>query len=160
MTNNPEGRSYIIDYDNLLSRLRAPGGMSDTLRLDNRLDELPRVHEWLIQLPVVQACAPNAIEEVWLIVDEVLTNIISYGYEGARNRKIEVSVKRSGERLVLEFRDDARAFNPLAQVARPDEHPKSGGWGLQLVRSLSDAMHYARLKRYNVLTIQKLIAPR
>ena len=134
--------------------------MNDTLRLSNRLDELPRVREWLTQLPVIQACAPAAIEEVWLIVDEVLTNIISYGYEDARERKIDVFVKRSGERLILEFRDDARAFDPLALVARPGEHPKFGGWGLQLVRSLSDAMHYARMKRYNVLTIQKSIAPR
>ena len=29
--------------------------MNDTLRLNNRLNELPRVREWLTQLPVMQA---------------------------------------------------------------------------------------------------------
>jgi anti-sigma regulatory factor (Ser/Thr protein kinase) len=134
--------------------------MNDTLRLDNRLDELPRVRAWLTQLPVMRVCAPGVIEECWLILEEVLTNIISYGYDDKQDRKIEITVKRDGERLVLKFRDDAKAFNPLEQTARSGEHPHFGGWGLQLVRSFSDAAHYERQKRYNVLTIQKAITPR
>jgi serine/threonine-protein kinase RsbW len=134
--------------------------MSDTLRLANRLDELPRVREWLIQLPVLQACAPGVVEECWLILEEVLTNIISYGYEDQRASAIDVTATRSGEQVVFEFRDDARAFDPLAAPARSDDHPHHGGWGLQLVRSFADAVHYERQTRYNVLTIRKAIAQR
>lgn len=134
--------------------------MSYTLCLSNRLDELPRVREWLGQLPVMQGCASDAIEEVWLILDELLTNIISYGYEDTRNREIEVTVGRKGERLLLEIRDDARAFNPLERISSPGAASEIGGWGLQLVRGLSDSLDYARLNEYNVLRIEKAITPR
>ena len=128
--------------------------MSATLRFNNRLEELPRVREWLTQSPVMQGCATAVIEECWLILDEVLTNTISYGYEAALDRQIEVTVGRDGAALSIEVRDDARAFNPLEPPSRPGEHPHSGGWGLQLVRSLADAIHYARRDGYNVLSSQ------
>ena len=134
--------------------------MDDSLRLSNRLDELPRVREWLKQLPVIQACAPDVIEEVWLILDELLTNIISYGYEDTRDREIEVSAGRRGDRLLLEIRDDARAFNPLERIASCGAPTAIGGWGLQLVRKLSDALEYTRLNGYNVSRIEKAVTPR
>ena len=148
----------VCKHNSRLPGTRAvPGDMNDTLHLDNRLDELPRVREWLTQLPVMQACAPDAINEVWLILDELLTNIISYGYEDTRNREIQVAVGRKGERLLLEIRDDARPFNPLERISSPGASSEIGGWGLQLVRGLSDSLDYARSNEYNVLTIEKEI---
>lgn len=129
------------------------------MRLANRLDELPRVREWLRQLPVLRDFATDKVDEVWLILDELLTNIISYGYDGARDREIEVTVGSRGERLLLEIRDDAKAFNPLQHVSTADAG-QIGGWGLMLVRKLADALDYTRSNEYNVLRIEKAIAPR
>lgn len=98
-----------------------------------------------------------------LVLDELLTNTINYGFakdsRPPAERHIEVLLRREGQDLVLVLEDDAAAFNPLDAPA-PDldkslEERRIGGLGIHLVRNIMDLLHYERDGRMNRLTLRK-----
>lgn len=107
------------------------------------------------------ACgAPGAAEFLAdLVIEELVTNTIKYGYDDEAGHRVRVRVEFHDGRLCLEVRDDGRAFDPLAQ-APPDttlaaEHRDIGGLGLHLVRQMTDEVRYERRGDENVVTAIK-----
>ena len=92
-----------------------------------------------------------------LILEEILMNIIKYGYEDEESHEIEVQIEVEQEEVALTVIDDGKEFNPLT-IPRPD-HSKSAmdrleeGLGLQFVRHMRNAMEYRREENKNILTI-------
>lgn len=104
----------------------------------------------------------KVIFKITLVLDELVTNIISYGYDTPDSYTIDISLACSDEGLVLEVTDDARPFNPLVDAARPELHlpleercRPVGGMGVHLVKSLMDSATYQRVGEKNVLTLKK-----
>jgi len=64
-----------------------------------------------------------------IIVNELLTNIMKYAFEGRDSGKIGVSLVLSGEKAVLEVRDDGIGFGDVAPG-------RGAGFGLMLVDTL------------------------
>jgi len=92
-----------------------------------------------------------------LILEEILVNIIKYGYDDEDSHEIEVRIGVEEEEVALTVIDDGKEFNPLT-VPRPD-HSKSAmerieeGLGLQFVRHMRNAMEYRREGEKNILSI-------
>jgi sigma-B regulation protein RsbU (phosphoserine phosphatase) len=95
--------------------------------------------------------------KVKIALDDVLQNIVSYGYPEAINRDIEVSMALSDRQLTLTVSDNGVAFNPLEQASpRTDqrlEQREIGGLGLHLVRNLADNLVYCREDGRNILKL-------
>ena len=53
--------------------------------------------------------------ELRLVAEEVLTNIARYGFEPGKTPAAELLFSFTDEAAVLEFRDQGRPFDPLAQ---------------------------------------------
>ena len=104
---------------------------------------------WELQSKLVYA--------VNLILEEILVNIIRYGYEDEDSHEIEVRIGVQEEEVALTVVDDGKEFNPLT-VPRPN-HSKSAmdrieeGLGLQFVRHMRNAMEYRREGDKNILSI-------
>jgi anti-sigma regulatory factor (Ser/Thr protein kinase) len=100
-----------------------------------------------------------------LIIEELLTNLVKYGYPHPTSRggaSIALAVER--DRLRLDMVDDGVAFDPLA-VATPDldlpvEQRAVGGLGLHLVRSLAAEARYERADGRNRLTLVRQLGRR
>ena len=98
--------------------------------------------------------------KVNLVLDELASNIISYGgEEGRRNPDIEIEIaSREGE-LVIEISDDGRPFNPLSDappapvIERDLEIAPVGGLGLHLVKNMVDSMSYRHEDGRNRITM-------
>jgi anti-sigma regulatory factor (Ser/Thr protein kinase) len=92
-----------------------------------------------------------------LILEEILMNIIKYGYDDEESHEIEVQIEVEQEEVALTVIDDGKEFNPLT-IPRPD-HSKSAmdrleeGLGLQFVRHMRNAMEYRREENKNMLKI-------
>lgn len=106
--------------------------------------------------------SPRLIFKITLVLDELITNIISYGYDTPDSYAIDINLACTGEGLVLEVTDDARPFNPLVDAAKPELHlpleersRQVGGMGVHLVKSLMDSATYQRVGDKNVLTLKK-----
>jgi anti-sigma regulatory factor (Ser/Thr protein kinase) len=101
----------------------------------------------------------GTVIELRVVAEEVLTNIAKYAFEPGEQAAAEVLFSLTGSEAVLEFRDQGRAFDPLAQSppdldAPPEERPL-GGLGLPLIRGLVDEIRYAREGATNVLRLVK-----
>ena len=76
--------------------------------------------------------------EINLGLDELFTNIISYGYEDDSEHQIKFSLAKEAETLVVQVEDDGRPFNPL-EAAGPEtsqdlDSINIGGLGIHLVK--------------------------
>lgn len=97
-----------------------------------------------------------------LVLEEVITNIISYGYTDDAAHGITVTITLDNRELTLLITDDAREFNPL-ETAMPDldapidERP-IGGLGIALFRSIMDSVEYRRANDRNILTLKRKLA--
>lgn len=104
------------------------------------------------------ASAGDALEHVKLIVDELLTNVMAYGYPtGHDGADIRVRLARSDNGLRLEVMDNGRPFDPTG-VPPPDlalslEERRPGGLGLYLMRSLAQDIRYRHEQGFNILTV-------
>jgi anti-sigma regulatory factor (Ser/Thr protein kinase) len=100
------------------------------------------------------------MHDVNLAVEEILTNIISYGYTDNREEhEIKVSVSVQPGEVRVDVEDDGQPFNPLEapepDTTKPLEERTAGGLGIHLVRQLMDDLDYKRQGDRNLLSIKK-----
>ncbi len=132
-----------------------------TIVLPNQLTELERVAREVEAFGAAHGIAAKPIFDVTLALDEILTNVISYGYPQGGEHVITVRLAVQAAELVIEVEDDGRPFNPLT-VAPPDleQSPQQrpiGGLGLHLVRQMMDRLEYRREQNKNFLVMIKAL---
>jgi serine/threonine-protein kinase RsbW len=81
-----------------------------------------------------------------LCLDELITNTIVHGLNGATGRFIYVQINMSDEWLEILLKDDAPRFDPFMQAPTPNldldiNHRPIGGLGVHLVKKLMDEVH-------------------
>ena len=99
------------------------------------------------------------VMRVNLVFDEILTNIISYAYQGDDVHEITIGVDLGPRKLVVSIEDDGIPFNPFAQEG-PDtglsiEDREIGGLGIHLVKNVMDEATYHRRQDANLLILSK-----
>ena len=133
--------------------------MSDSLiqTIGNTLTSLPplttAVNRFLDQHTVPR----EAIFRVNLAIEEIVTNIIKYGYDDTDPHTITVNLALFPDTIRLQLKDDGHPFDPL-QTPAPDIHVpldqrKVGGLGIHLVRETVSRIAYRRENGANVLEI-------
>jgi anti-sigma regulatory factor (Ser/Thr protein kinase) len=137
-----------------------------TLTLKNDLSELQRASSTLDEFGQRHALPAAVLFDLHLALDEILTNVMSYGYDDDAQHEIVVHLSVSPDRpphhVEVEVEDDGRPFNPL-DVARPNieasiEDRPVGGLGIYLVRRVMDDLEYRRQPGKNVLVMRKTLA--
>ncbi len=124
----------------------------------NRLDELSRVTEEAVRFVEERGVDGRAVYVVNLAIEEMVTNILKYGYDDSSVHEIllRLEVQPGAVRLVLE--DDGHEFNPVTapepDVSQSAEDREPGGLGIHLVRKLVERMDYERSGGRNRLTVR------
>ena len=101
------------------------------------------------------------IFEINLALDELFTNIISYGFKDGKEHIVKVTLTPENDELCLCIEDDGKPFNPI-EFETPDvscsvEECKIGGLGIHIMKKLMDEVCYARCENKNMLTLKKKI---
>lgn len=126
--------------------------------LSNDLAELGR-----LSTAVEEFCARHELSgfgaAMVLALDELLTNVISYGYDDAGKHEISVTLRAEDGRLTVLVEDDGRAFDPR-QAPPPDldapiEERRIGGLGVHIVRTVVDSFDYERRGNINRVILAK-----
>jgi serine/threonine-protein kinase RsbW len=99
--------------------------------------------------------------EVNLALDELFTNIISYGYKDQAEHVIKIDISCTGDTLHIRIEDDGQPFNPTIADA-PDvkcilEDRDIGGLGIFLIKKVMDQIVYKREKGKNVIILKKKV---
>jgi len=131
--------------------------------VNNQIDELARVAVFMEETGDDWNFPMSLVLNLNLVLEEALTNIILYGFEGDARHTIEVHLKKTGDDLSIEIIDDGKAFDPT-NVADPDitlsvENRAVGGLGIFLIRKIMDTVEYKRIANKNNLILKKNIKP-
>lgn len=145
---------------------RAGPALSERIfaEIDNDVSQIARVTSLIEQFGARHRLPEGVIFHLKLAFDELLTNIISYGFVDGRPHKISASVRLDGDRLQAEIVDDGIAFDPLAagtvDTELPVEERGIGGLGIHFVRTVMDEVDYRRLDGRNCLKMVKHLPPK
>ena len=132
--------------------------------IKNSIAEIARVTALIEELASVLNLPASTIWPLNVALDEVLSNIISYGHEDGQEHEILVRVSLEHGLMVAEVEDDGREFDPLAapspDIEAPLEERGVGGLGIHIVRNLMDEVTYKRIAGRNRLTLKRTLARR
>ena len=132
-----------------------------SFKLKSNLSELDVLCQNLEKFGQSIGLSKKCIFEANLALDELFTNIISYGFDDKNEHTIKVTITLQNENLIFNIEDDGIPFNPT-KVETPDlectiEECKIGGLGIHLAKNLMDEVCYQRCKDKNILTLKKNI---
>lgn len=142
-----------------LSYFGTNGSEAAEIKLKNTLSELEKLYEALAGFARRHRLAPRVVHDLNLALEEILTNIVSYGYTDAEEHEITVRLSIQGREVRVEVEDDGRPFDPLTapepDTTKPLEDRTIGGLGIHLVRKLMDGVEYQRQEGKNLLVMKK-----
>ena len=131
-----------------------------TMRIRNDAAELVRLETRL--RPLAQQNRLTEAEEstLKLVLEELVTNVISYAHDDDADHEICVRVSIAQDQIRVEVEDDGRPFDPMGapplDTTAPLDQRRIGGAGIHLVRSFADDVHYRRRGgRNNVAVVMK-----
>jgi serine/threonine-protein kinase RsbW len=130
-----------------------------TFELKSNLSELDILCERLESICQSLNLSQKCKFEINLALDELFTNIISYGFDDNEEHVIEITIELEPDQVVLRVEDDGIPFNPV-EASAPEvgcsvETCKVGGLGIHLIKNLMDEICYRRCDNRNVLFMKK-----
>ncbi len=116
------------------------------IRLKNQLPEIHRLADLVDAFFSDRGLSPKLSYNFNLALDEIITNIVSYGYDDEDEHAIDVRLEVIDGVVEAEVVDDAKAYNPLDAkepdiTADLDDRP-IGGLGVFFVKELMDDVRY------------------
>jgi serine/threonine-protein kinase RsbW len=132
-----------------------------SFELKNDLSELEALCQHLKKFGQVNGLPEACITDVNICLDELFTNIVSYGFEDDLAHIIRFTMNLDNQVLTLSIEDEGIPFNPLEkkypEVPADLIDVRIGGLGIHIVRKLMDDIRYDRKQGTNKLTMKKSI---
>lgn len=132
--------------------------MNRLLTLKNRLTEIESFQARLEKELSAADFTLDLIHDLCLVCEEVLVNIISYGYDSDGHPEKEIAVRLvidADRKVHMEFSDDATPFDPLSVEERDPDDERIGGWGIPMLKTLTDRLEYSYEDGRNILRIER-----
>lgn len=130
-----------------------------TLRMRNDFAELSTVADATTKFLEGNGAGPEVVFAANLAIEELVTNIIKYGYDDKDAHEIVIGLALRDGALHIEISDDGHEFNPFDQpepdTTLPAEEREIGGLGIHFVRNMLDSCAYHREDGKNLVTITK-----
>lgn len=127
--------------------------------LECNLTELDQLHAMVESFGRGHELQKKTVFETNLVLEEIFTNVVSYGYEDKKPHKVHFFLQRSENKINIRIEDDGRPFNLLE--AKPVdlnadlEQRSVGGLGIHLIRKLMDEVAYQRVDGKNIVSLKK-----
>ena len=115
--------------------------------LDNEEKNASIVSEQIIEFAKAHNIPNRESQIVGLAAEEMVDNIIVYGYKKNSHNYIDVNMKLIDDTLLLRIRDDGVPFDPTKYEF--DENEDFSTSGIKLIKSLTDKVSYMRILNLN-----------
>lgn len=138
--------------------------MEETMTLKIELPKIPDIElvaiEGLERLARYLDISDEKVGEAKILVAEAIINGLEHG--GDENPKVNVEFTMTMKELTIYVRDYGKGFEP-SLVEDPDIQAKLGtkhkrGWGLKVMKSMSDDFHIESNGSGTRITIKKLLS--
>jgi anti-sigma regulatory factor (Ser/Thr protein kinase) len=115
---------------------------------------------WLEMLGEEWQLPSKVVFNLNLVLEELVTNIIFYGYRDDESHQIQIDFGLENEVIEVIIGDDGIEFNPFLLDApddlnKPIEERKIGGLGIHFVKQLMDKYDYQRNNNRNKIILVK-----
>jgi serine/threonine-protein kinase RsbW len=132
------------------------------IELNNSLDEIATAMAALRTFTDSCGVDEAARQAAALVLDELLTNVISYGLRDSRRDLIILELDIVDKDLQIRITDGGIPFNPFDQPAPnldlPLEQCQPGGLGIYLVKKYMDEYSYEHCDGQNIVTLRRKLA--
>ena len=129
--------------------------------LKSDLSELESLCQHLHKFGQAAGLSEACITDVNICLDELFTNIVSYGFEDDLEHIVRFTMDLDNQVLTVCIEDEGIPFNPLdkkdPEVPADLKDVRIGGLGIHIVRKLMDDICYQRKGGKNKLTMKKSI---
>lgn len=131
--------------------------MSDPLAIHIRSDlsDLERLLDGVASYLEPHQFSSSTQNRVRLVLEEMITNVIKYGYDGQAGGEIRVVVNAAADGVDVTIEDDGREFDPVTHEKPATDQDFSqrplGGLGIHLVCQSVDNVSYERRNGRNSL---------
>lgn len=135
--------------------------------LNKGLQELNGLKKSISKIGFKHNMGQELISHIQLCVEELIVNIVSYGFQEGGEVKIELDFQILDDHIHLSLSDNGKPFNPTLfpgeatgkQKKKPHhlKDIKPGGLGLILVKGFMDHIQYSHQEGWNRLTLKKKI---
>ncbi len=115
--------------------------------LDNKIDNASIISEQLTNFAKEHNVPNRESQIVGLAAEEMVGNIVTYGYKKESHNFIDINLKVSGDTLLLRIRDDGVPFDPTKYEFDDSEEYSTSG--IKLIKSLADKLTYMRILNLN-----------
>ena len=133
------------------------------ITITNAASELARVSALADQFAAANHLSSDVAADLHVALDELLTNIIKYGYTDKGEHEISIQLSVEDRELVAEIEDDGRPFDPLIlpepDMKAPLRERRVGGVGIHFVRKLMNEVSYRRMAERNRLVFKRRLNP-
>jgi serine/threonine-protein kinase RsbW len=131
--------------------------------VNSRVGDLKGVRDMVFELECARDLPPKMVFDIYVVLDEVLSNILKYAYSDDAAHEIHVELSATDAALEIGIEDDGDAFDPFAvpapDLSLPLAERAIGGLGLHFVRNLVDEIKYQRENNHNYLFLKKKLKP-
>src|SRR5574341_217982 len=121
--------------------------------------EITRVNAAFAEFADAHALPASVRRSVQVVLDELLSNTLTYGFAGREGGEVTVEAVLRADRVCLTLIDDGRPVDPFGRAAPdtalPVEERRVGGLGIHLVRHMMDEVSYQRRADRNVVVLAK-----
>src|SRR5262249_7060302 len=134
------------------------------LEVPASLESIRSVGVWLHNVASEAGLPYDVAFALDVAVHEAVENVARHGCREGAEPRVRMHVRRDGDRVEGEIRDDGVPFDPLSVPtpvhAQRIEDVVIGGQGVHLMRHFMDELHYRREAGKNVLTLVRRLGPR
>jgi serine/threonine-protein kinase RsbW len=126
----------------------------------NNVTELHRLNAFVEDLAEKWELSMKLSMNINLVLEEIVTNIIFYGFDDDGKHQIMLAFSRDDHGIEIIVSDDGNPFNILEVNDFKDEEKSAeerdiGGLGIHFVKALMDRITYERVDDKNILTLYK-----
>jgi anti-sigma regulatory factor (Ser/Thr protein kinase) len=130
------------------------------LVISNEISELGQVEAAIEKLSESWGLMPKVGMNINLVLEEIISNTIFYGYNDDIDHKIVIEFTLGEGYIEIEISDDAAEFDiagtgEFKDVDKSVDERKIGGLGIHFVKTLMDKLEYRREENRNIITLTK-----
>lgn len=96
------------------------------------------------------------VRDVVVAVSEACSNAHRYGYDGSMDGKIDLEIELNADRAEIRIRDYGRGFDPEKYRAPDLGRPREGGYGIHLMKGLTDHLEHRVMEEGTLVLMTKL----
>lgn len=114
------------------------GSVTDTFSLASRVKEIDGARRWMTGRVRAAGFGDDDVWALELALTEALANVVNHAYGGDQEQRIELELRLTGDRVEVTIRHVGVPFDPADYEPAPLDTPRSGGYGVHLMREVMD----------------------